>query len=231
MLTTFNQLIFEQIPGYIGWKNIHLRYEGANRNLLTFMNSKKLEQILGLNDYELALNSLKLNQVFEEQDHFALKGRSSEMIHVKDAFKDNENYLSQKNPLYQDNKIIGVIFHCARLSHAEFMPSLKKIDQALKATSDTDNYYYIGGENNNPAKLSNRELECLFLQLRGKTAKQIAIVLGLSKRTVEDYLDNIKSKLGCQNKAEVLVAAIKYEYQHYIPKSLLNVNFSNVLAF
>jgi len=174
---------------------------------------------------------VKLNQVFEEQDLLALKGRSSEIIHVKDSSKDNKNYLSQKNPLYQDNKIIGVIYHCVRLSHAEFMPSLKKMDQSLKATSDTDNYYYIGGENNNPANLSNRELECLFLQLRGKTAKQIAIVLGLSKRTVEDYLDNIKSKFGCQNKAEVLVTAIRYEYQHYIPKSLLNINFSKVLAF
>ena len=231
MLNLPNDLIFEQIPGCIGWKNSCLKYEGANKNLLGIMNAKKLDEVIGLSDRELAFNTHKLTQAFEEQDLLALKGHSSEIIHDRGLDKENKNSLIQKNPLYKDNKIVGVIYHCTHMIHAdEFMPSLKKIDQSLKVSADRANYYYLGAENNNPAKLSNRELESLFLQLRGKTAKQIAIALGLSKRTVEDYLENIKSKLGCQNKAEVLVTAIRYNYQHYIPKSLINMNFSKILA-
>jgi len=44
-------------------------------------------------------------------------------------------------------------------------------------------------------RLSRRELECFFHVIQGKTAKQIARELSLSPRTVEMYLDNVKTKL------------------------------------
>jgi DNA-binding CsgD family transcriptional regulator len=59
---------------------------------------------------------------------------------------------------------------------------------------------------------SKRELdciECLFLSL---TTKEIAKSLGLSKRTVEHYLENIKSKLGCNKKSEILRCLSKTKY-------------------
>ena len=39
---------------------------------------------------------------------------------------------------------------------------------------------------------------------RGSTVKTVAQKLNLSPRTVELYLDNIKNKLGCAKKSEVL---------------------------
>lgn len=57
--------------------------------------------------------------------------------------------------------------------------------------------------NTQPATLSKREKECLMLSLRGKTAKQIGQLLGLSFRTVEGHLAKVKSKLGYQNKREI----------------------------
>jgi DNA-binding CsgD family transcriptional regulator len=51
--------------------------------------------------------------------------------------------------------------------------------------------------------LTKRELECLFLMLEGKTAKEIAIILKISYRTVETYLEKIKIKLNCQHKHEL----------------------------
>jgi len=54
-------------------------------------------------------------------------------------------------------------------------------------------------------KLTKRQLECCLLLMKGKTAKDIALVLGLSHRTVEDYLNQIKIKLGCSNKTELII--------------------------
>jgi len=54
------------------------------------------------------------------------------------------------------------------------------------------------------SQLSRREHECIYLSLRGKTAKEIGKLLSLSFRTVEDYLNNAKSKLGCLNKRDLI---------------------------
>ncbi|MCE5315895.1 MAG: LuxR C-terminal-related transcriptional regulator [Parachlamydia sp.] len=52
--------------------------------------------------------------------------------------------------------------------------------------------------------LSRREKECLQLFLEGHTAAETAALLTLSRRTVETYFENIKDKLGCNSKAEIL---------------------------
>lgn len=51
--------------------------------------------------------------------------------------------------------------------------------------------------------LSKREKECILYLLQGKTAKETALALDLSYRTIEYYFENIKKKLGCSNKREI----------------------------
>lgn len=47
--------------------------------------------------------------------------------------------------------------------------------------------------------LTERELECVNYLSRGKTAEEIAIILNISKRTVETHIKNIKRKMNCYN--------------------------------
>jgi DNA-binding CsgD family transcriptional regulator len=61
--------------------------------------------------------------------------------------------------------------------------------------------------------LSPREKEALSLYLQGETARSIAKRLNLSSRTVESYLENIKNKLNCYQKTELLKRA--QELQDY----------------
>lgn len=55
--------------------------------------------------------------------------------------------------------------------------------------------------------LSLRELNCLRSTILGLSAREIAVELQLSKRTVEEYLTQIKNKLGCLNKRELIQLA------------------------
>lgn len=52
--------------------------------------------------------------------------------------------------------------------------------------------------------LSVRQQQCANLLLQGMTAKQIAKELNLSGRTIEHYIENLKKKLQCKNKAQLL---------------------------
>lgn len=56
--------------------------------------------------------------------------------------------------------------------------------------------------------LSNREIECLELLINGNTAKMIAAKLNLSVRTIEHYLDNIKTKLNVTSKYQLIDKAL-----------------------
>lgn len=51
--------------------------------------------------------------------------------------------------------------------------------------------------------LSPQEEKCLSFALRGKSSSQIGRELGLSSRTIEHYMESIKNKFGCSNKAEL----------------------------
>ena len=47
--------------------------------------------------------------------------------------------------------------------------------------------------------LTDREYECVNYLIRGKTAEEIAIILNISKRTVETHVQHIKRKMNCYN--------------------------------
>jgi DNA-binding CsgD family transcriptional regulator len=53
-------------------------------------------------------------------------------------------------------------------------------------------------------RFSKREEECLLLLSTGKTAKVIARDLGLSHRTVEYYISNMKKKVGCRRETDLV---------------------------
>jgi len=55
--------------------------------------------------------------------------------------------------------------------------------------------------------LNDREMETLTWVARGKTSAEIAIILGLSKRTVDFHLENARVKLGVQTRTEAVIKA------------------------
>lgn len=80
------------------------------------------------------------------------------------------------------------------------------------------NRHYVGA---NKALLELKGFRhCVFLLIRGKSAKEIEALLSISKRTVESYIENIKNKMDCRNKAEILVKAVLNSYHNHIPARL-----------
>jgi DNA-binding CsgD family transcriptional regulator len=55
--------------------------------------------------------------------------------------------------------------------------------------------------------LSEREIEALTWVARGKTSLEIAIILDLTKRTVDFHLENAREKLGVRTRTEAVIKA------------------------
>lgn len=58
---------------------------------------------------------------------------------------------------------------------------------------------------NMPIFLSYQQSKCLQLLAQGKSAKEIAVEMKLSHRTVEHYLEKIRKTLGCASNKELLI--------------------------
>lgn len=58
---------------------------------------------------------------------------------------------------------------------------------------------------NSPIYLSQQQSRCLQLLARGKSAKEIAVEMKLSHRTIEHYLEKIRKLLGCTSNKELIV--------------------------
>jgi DNA-binding CsgD family transcriptional regulator len=61
-----------------------------------------------------------------------------------------------------------------------------------------------------------REAQCMAQLMRGKTIKATALFLGLSPRTVEYYLKNMKSKLKCRTKSELMQLISDSDFMRYV---------------
>lgn len=57
--------------------------------------------------------------------------------------------------------------------------------------------------------LTAKEIECLQWCIRGKTAAEIGLLLGITKRTVESHLDKIKLKLNCYKQTDLIRRTIE----------------------
>lgn len=65
--------------------------------------------------------------------------------------------------------------------------------------------------------LSPREKACFLMLLEGKSAKEMALHLGLSFRTVESYFETIKCKLNCYSRQELFLLAKKLHKLGLLP--------------
>lgn len=121
-------------------------------------------------------------------------------------------FLSIKLPWYDDNdNVIGIMGFSIVLGKHSLAESLSNIielglfDSSALPTSQQPSKSNLHVNN---VYLTNRELECLRLTVKGYTAKKIARELGLSFRTVEEYLNNVRSKMGASSKSELIEMTI-----------------------
>jgi len=60
--------------------------------------------------------------------------------------------------------------------------------------------------------LTSRQADCLVQLALGKSAKQIANEFHISVRTVEHHIENIKNRLGCESKSELIKKAFSIDF-------------------
>lgn len=144
-------------------------------------------------------NVLKANRMKISEESFT---RKTDDIHF--------HALSFKFPWYDDEDNIIGVFGCSIVIGDQgvyplaYSLSLLMQTGLLIPQDDERASQFLPGSTFDDIYFSRRETQCLYHLARGKTAKQIANILGLSPRTIEHYLENIKKKMKVRSKSELL---------------------------
>ncbi len=75
---------------------------------------------------------------------------------------------------------------------------------------------YTLGEDHKGIYFTRREAECMLLLLEGRTMANVAVALKLSHRTVEFYTKNMKNKLNCNTKEELVNVVLLSKFKEHV---------------
>ncbi|MBU1122697.1 MAG: response regulator transcription factor [Candidatus Omnitrophota bacterium] len=98
----------------------------------------------------------------------------------------------------------------------DLLPALRKVIKGEVFMSPQVSQYMIekvtheGKESLAEEILTQRESDILRLIVEGKTAKEIAEILFISRRTVENYKNNLLKKLGLHKTSDLIKYAVKH---------------------
>ena len=90
--------------------------------------------------------------------------------------------------------------------------SKKSAKRHLKSKQKRRCSMYTLGKQFQDIYFSKREAECMVYLLKGKSIKAVAKRLNLSPRTVEYYIENMKKKLDCKTKFDLIDLVMDSEF-------------------
>ena len=228
--------IINCIPGCLYWKDKNGYYLGCNELTATLAGLNSVYEIVGKTDQELwgnqAEHLIKNDKqviateetLLVEEELLAADGRWLYFTGVKMPLRD------------ESDNIIGIIGNSLDITELKTMQAKLKegkeqAEFANKAKSEflacigddakieTEKVlnlfkkkyrsrYYIEGKNGD-AYLTKKEAVILAYIAKGKITKKVASILNISPRTVESHVENMKMKLHCHSKAELIEIFLK----------------------
>ncbi len=163
----------------------------------------------------VAVSEKKSAGLLIDNCHHVIQTQATKIFDEENIRQDNKiiQFISVKMPWYNNNNIIGLMGISIVLGKHSLSDALSKLsvlgflnqDRFIEPTRS----FPLNALKIKDVALTKRELQCLQLTVKGFTAKKIARYLGISFRTVEEYLTNVRQKSGVNSKSELIELAIE----------------------
>jgi DNA-binding CsgD family transcriptional regulator len=203
------------LPANVYWLDRNCISLGCNENTLEILGVKSVKDYVGMNYQEMAdVSDWKDGQgeSFKNDDKevivTGLPKYNVEEPLVIDQQGKPRYYLTSRFPLEDlEGNIVGVfgisfdITERTLLAKSQFLRQLLIYSQ-IGANSNLQRVTIKTQQGN--IILTERERECLFQVVKGKSAREIGLILHRSYRTIEDRIDSVKNKFNCRTKSELL---------------------------
>ncbi len=203
-------------------KNASSVYVNITQNFSKLLGWESAEKCFGKTDYEIPCKASEFADEFIKMDEKVIhSGHSMLALDIQNYSNGWKLLLVERNPIKNESKeVIGLFNQCIDASKANLFRAYVALNQADnkfigKKLSPSS---YILDDQHKPLPLTDKQENCLFLLIRGKSSKEIAKILGISYRTVESHIEAVKNKLACQHKSELIEKSLNKGFLYYIPK-------------
>lgn len=200
-----------KLTGMIAEKDCNSVITKCNKAYLEYASVQSADKILGCTDYDLPWEEGA--NLYRAHELDTIKGNIYTIISPVKVQHGNILFLQIKNQKLDENGLVcGVLSHSVEIID----PTVYMLIQALqKNTPLLEQPFYLG-KKPNTVTLPQKQEEVLFYLMRGKSAKSIAKLMGISFRTVEYYITILKNKFSCTTKNELIEMAINDGFSQYI---------------
>ena len=215
------------IPNFFSLMDRDYNFILANVSAAKSMGFKSPDHVAGFCYTDMKCEAAKEAEAFKKLD--ALVFKNKKLVKYISLYQYATGWglrLGTKSPLFDENSglLIGLCNHAIDVTHSNLIDISRFIPEINLGSYKIDKKKFIyileGWENN--YFLTDRQLECLFFLVRGKTSKNIARILNLSSRTIEGYINDIKLKMHCSSKNQIIEKSFMEGLVTIVPKSFTN---------
>lgn len=170
---------------------------------------------LGEQVFQTSMGLVQIERTGDGVEFFGCTGRNPHSLYS--LYLNHGSLLKSFSQYFKSE--LGSILSCLK-DEPSFLPDLKGKDffvqDPIGPEIDQGSCYSFledigfAGAIKLADSLTKRQKECLTLLLAHKNAKETAAILNLSPRTIEFYFENIKDKLGCFSKSDIIEIALTF---------------------
>ena len=208
-----NEVLLEEYPGYVFWKDPESTYLGCNRNFAAISGLNCPDEIIGKSDKDLPWLSTEMKQ-YIKNDQQVMKS-ADPLINIierqTDSQKNRRICITSKYPIFKENLDIAGIIGLYRFSNEVLNLGQHLLSFSHDVISDSEKIHI----KNIKSHLTKKEVECLRFIIRGFSAKKIARILGVSSRTTEKHIENIKLKFNVKTTGHIIATLFNSEIIDY----------------
>lgn len=204
------------------------RFLAASDRIAKLCGFANAEAMIGKTNHDILCEAGACAKEFEQQNHDVLSACQTKRYFAIVKYADGRDYLfiTEKSLVFgPECEVIGVNSYCQEITNqslVQFASKLTQFDSKYSGYRHKGVYQVV--DDFMFDRLSQREQECLFLLIRGKSSREIGEILQISRRTAETHINNIKNKLGISHKSDIIEFAIENGFLMSIPQKLLSSN-------
>lgn len=193
--------IIRKFPGAIFTKDMEGYCSFANAYQAKILGFSSERYLIGQSDYDAPWSAQA--DIIRQADQQVIEEDRTIVFEEYGTLASGkiEGFLVTKSPFKDEHgNLLGIIGTSISITH----------ERQKLFSSDPPGFLNNLDVNASTIYLSKKEIECVNWMIKGKSSSEIAGILGISKRTVETHMNNIKKKLNCYKQFQVGYLLGKY---------------------